>query len=243
MTSSIFEATGGSVPGRAHVRAGRNNQDAFAFVLEGELAAAVVCDGCSGSPRSEVGAALGARLLARALVRCLGEDPGPARPAALLARARGVLIELLGPLGAALGGPRAIADCLLFTVVGLLVGRERAAAFALGDGLVVINGERFVLGPYPGNEPPYLGYALLEGPSAPSELAVVRELPSTELRCALLGTDGALDLGEPALAALLGEERLFRNLDGVRRRLAVASRQPGRLLDDTTLVLLRRRRE
>ena len=47
MTSerTLYEAVGGSVLGRAHARTGRNNQDAFGWYLEGELACAVVCDG------------------------------------------------------------------------------------------------------------------------------------------------------------------------------------------------------
>jgi hypothetical protein len=239
MTSErqLYEAVGGSVPGRAHTRCGRNNQDAFAWRLDGEHALAVVCDGCSEGARSEVGAALGARLLVEVVSRALRDDPAPADPGALLARVQGEVLAGLAALCDALGGDRrrTVADYLLFTVVGVAVGRERAFAFAGGDGVLLWNGERIVLGPFPDNAPPYLGYGLL--PEEPAvELVPLRELPAASLETIVLGSDGALGL---ELGAFL-DGSCFRNPDSVRRRLTLAARTPGLLFDDTTLVALRR---
>ena len=59
----LFEIAGGSVAGRSHVLAGKGNQDAYHWSVEERSLVAVVCDGCGSGAESEVGAALGARLL------------------------------------------------------------------------------------------------------------------------------------------------------------------------------------
>ena len=64
-----FQVAGGSVTGRAHAVLGRGNQDAFAWVDDDGVLVAVVCDGCSSGRHSEVGAHLGARLVATAVGR------------------------------------------------------------------------------------------------------------------------------------------------------------------------------
>jgi hypothetical protein len=243
---TTFEAVGGSVPGRAHARAGRNNQDAHAWWLSGEAAVAVVCDGCSGAPRSEVGAQLGARLLVEALAAQLRAGDDLARPAVVLARAGGEVLAQLRALARALGGDpaRAVAEHFLFTVVGAAIAASHACLFALGDGFAMVNGERLALGPYPGNEPPYLAYALLDdAPRASHALAVLRELPASAVQTILLGTDGVLDLEAAAAAGrrlpgraelvapperLAQEERTFSNPDALRRRLTQLGRDAPR---------------
>src|SRR5215467_2985954 len=69
-----FEIAGGSVTGRAHVAAGRNNQDAFCWASDADGLVAVVCDGCSSGPHNEVGAQLGARLFVQAATRLLSSN-------------------------------------------------------------------------------------------------------------------------------------------------------------------------
>ena len=146
-----------------------------------------------------------------------------------------------------------VRDHLLFTLVGAIVGAEETVAFALGDGLLEVDGRALTLGPFPGNEPPYLGYALLPEalhgvPEAALRLQILARLPTAGLRTLALGTDGACDLaaaGAPA-AALLDEGLVFRNPDALRRRLFLLAREtpggsrPPPLHDDTTLVLIRR---
>lgn len=74
-----FEVAGGSVVGTAHGRIGRNNQDAWAVRAGPEGVVAIVADGCGSGGSSEVGARLGATLLAEGLLRRL-RWPDPARP-------------------------------------------------------------------------------------------------------------------------------------------------------------------
>lgn len=258
-----FEIAGGSVTGQAHVAAGRNNQDAFSWERTADGLVAVVCDGCSSAPFSEVGAQLGARLLTRCAAPLLASGLGSS---ALLERVRrDVLVELRSLATSLAGGrssgapfARVVLDYLLFTVVGALVTPEFIATFSLGDGLVVMNGERRRLGPFPGNEPPYLAYALLPGSAGERAFELPRPVPVEEVRSLLLATDGALDLEALAERPVLGgarlvdplsqfwtEDRFFANRDMVRRRLTVLSRgsRGGLLPDDTTVVAVRRKGE
>lgn len=255
-----FEIAGGTVTGQAHVAAGRNNQDAFSWERSGDGFVAVVCDGCSTAPHSEVGAQLGARLLTRAAAPLL---ESAADPAELLEQVRRGVLDALRSLATGLAGgrsgpafARAVLDHFLFTVVGALVTPRWATTFSLGDGLAVLNGDRLQLGPFPGNEPPYLAYALLPGSARERPFELHPPVPVEEVRSLLLATDGALDLearadrAVPGRGELVGplsqfwsEDRFFANRDMVRRRLAVVARGPrgGLLPDDTTVVVARRR--
>ena len=257
---SGFEIAGGSIPGSAHVRAGRNNQDAFAWLESEEGVVAVVCDGCSSAPHSEVGAKLAARLFARTLLRELASDePPPAR----LARAHQETTDALGRVAGMLAcegkeAARAVHDFFLTTAIGVMVDAACATTFAIGDGIAVLNGEPHVFGPFPANEPPYLGYGLLEGNGdARPTLKVGPSVPTEAFESVLVGTDGVLDLDALAERTLETEggsvgplrqfwenDGFFRNPDRVRRRLTVINRAlQGALADDTTLVVLRRRKE
>jgi hypothetical protein len=251
-----FEIAGGSVAGRAHLAAGRNNQDAFHWVCREDRAVAVVCDGCSGGAHSEVGAKLGARLIAQTLLE-LAAEPRSMEEALECARNE-VLRELralavgMSP-GSGRGYSETIAQHFLFTVVGLALAHGEATLFALGDGLVWLNGEKSELGPFANNEPPYLGYGLLTDAREPQRAAfrILAQVPQTALESALIATDGVADLDAERTRAVHGplsqfwtEDKFFRNPDQVRRRLTVVSRRPesGALSDDTTLVVVRARR-
>ena len=265
-----FEIAGGSVTGHAHVAAGRNNQDAFCWASGADGLVAVVCDGCGSGPRSEVGAQIGARLLVRAAARLIGSSLEAAdllgqvrqdvlATLRLLAREMSVDAFVSSSPTSAASFSRTVADHFLFTIVGVLIAAGVATTFSLGDGLVVINGERTQLGPFPNNEPPYLGYALL--PGAPDRGAsdhpsfqVHRSMAASEVQSLVLGTDGAFELeaiaGRPIqgrdevvgpLSQFWSDNRFFKNPDMVRRRLTVLNRGPrgGLLSDDTTLVVVR----
>ncbi len=258
-----FEIAGGSVTGQAHVAAGRNNQDAFSWEVSEDGLVAVVCDGCGSGPHSEVGAKIGARLVTRAGARLLASD---LEPADLLEEVRREVVEKLRLVATSIGADtspgdvsafgRAVLDYLLFTIVGALVTRRWTTTFSLGDGLVVLNGDRRQLGPFPDNEPPYLSYALLTRSGSDRSFDVHRPVPVDEARSLLLATDGAVDLETSADRAVHGREeavgplsqfwtddRYFTNRDMVRRRLAIVSRGPrgGLLPDDTTLVVVRQK--
>ncbi len=252
----VFELAAGSVAGRDHRLEGRNNQDAAELLLLPDMTVAVVCDGCGSGRRSEVGAALGARLVVRAVA-----ESGPAglgEPDFWNAVRERVLRDL-DSLIRRMGGPRSaiIEEYFLFTIVGAVLAPAGAAFFSLGDGLIAVNGEKIPPGPFPNNAPPYPAYG-----SHP--FAVHRTLPSGEVDHFLIGTDGIFDLMTAADAPLPGKEesvgplerlwsddRYYRNPDRLRRHLALANRdvvrgdrhERGLLPDDTTIVVGRRRKE
>jgi hypothetical protein len=142
------------------------NQDAIYCHAWPDGLVAVVCDGCGSAPHSGMGAALGCRLTAGALVRrqdILAQAVNMEDAERYLAA---VEADVLAALSAIVDGcpgepEQTIHDCLLFTVLGISVCGEHALLFALGDGVIGYNGAVEELGPYPGNAPPYLGYALL----------------------------------------------------------------------------------
>jgi hypothetical protein len=274
-----FALAGGTIPGRAHVLAGRGNQDAIGWRQTPEAIVAVVADGCSSGAHCEVGAQLVVRLLVEALHAQVCADIWP-RPqedafdeaeiraivASLLEAARQQVLSSLQTLVGAFGSSanQAILDLLLCTAIGLLVTPQLAVVFAVGDGLVVVNGEATRLGPFEGNAPPYLAYGLLAGSpeSHPDvlRLGIYHLLAAPAVQTILIGTDGVVDLanaaqsplpgsGEPlgSLAQFWTDDRYLTNPDAIRRRLALANRpepgHPGLLPDDTTLVVLRRRAE
>ncbi|UQA59641.1 protein phosphatase 2C domain-containing protein [Polyangium aurulentum] len=261
-----FEIAAGSVPGRSHVLAGRGNQDAFAFRAGKDGLFAVVCDGCGSSAHSEVGAAIGARVVLEAGMAAI------ARGAAVDDEATWETVrrESLASLGAtarAMGGrlEEVVGEYLLFTVIGVAVARGRATIVGIGDGFFASPGERVRIGPFAGNAPPYLGYGLLdEGP----RFTMHRAFDAAALDAVLVGTDGAADMDELEGSALPGsderlgaisqfwtEDKYFRNRDAIRRALSLVNREVQRpvwserrvhreagLLDDDTTVLVIRRR-
>src|SRR5438132_2953891 len=133
---NTIEIAAGSVVGRAHRRAGRGTQDAFAAARVDGGAVAVVCDGCGGGARSEVGAAIGAHLWATAIAERIGvgvdlEDDEP------WCGARGAVLARLRELARAMGddlGAIVRAHFLFTSVIAVWTARQVAVA-AIGDGV------------------------------------------------------------------------------------------------------------
>jgi hypothetical protein len=277
MIRDDFEIAGGSVTGRAHTLIGKTNQDACTWFRSDDCLIALVADGCGSGKRSEVGAELGARLLAWHLASALPAQlaaGGALDAPALWEAARHALLAELDRLVKAMGGPRAevVSEYFLFTLVGLCVAGEQACLFSAGDGLFALNGELCELGPFPRNEPPYLAYGLLDeaATSTPApRFTIHRVLPARALDSVLLGTDGAGDLQRASARPLPGgggevgplrqfwsDDAHFQNRDSIRRRLSLINREVvrpiwperrlakdrGLLEDDTTVVVVRRKR-
>jgi hypothetical protein len=257
--NSLFQFAGGSVSGRSHRMAAKNNQDAYCLMRDGEWAVAVVCDGCGSGEHSEVGAQIGARLITQSLIGVMRRDPqqsviveaSHAVAEVWLEQARQSTLANMLSLSTGMGDVLwTISHYFLFTIVGALLTPTRAVFFSLGDGVFAVNGEVKVLGPFPGNAPPYLAYALLDegvfrGNSTihadSLRFQVHRVMPLEELHSFLLGTDGVQELMQAAerpvpgkaegktemagpLSQFWQEERFFRNPDMVRRRLAGIAR-------------------
>jgi hypothetical protein len=230
---------------------------------------AVVADGCGSGRASEVGARLGSRLFGESLRRRLDAGSSVVDPG-LWQGARKDVLAHLRILANAMGGdlPGVISEHFLFTLVGVAVTPELTAVFSIGDGVIAVNGDVQVLGPYPNNQPPYLAYDLLAGiADEPMTVQLHSVRATAEIDSVLIATDGALELIEAAdqtvpggvervggLARLWEEDGWFRNRDALRRWLTRINRevtrpdwerqrldrQRGLLRDDTTLVVVRR---
>jgi len=216
-----FEVACGSVIGKDHISngkvlVGRNNQDAYAVRQTDDLIVAIVCDGCGSGKHSEVGAWLGANMIASALTSRAGRS-GEFR--AVLERVRRDVLAIIRTQANILGGSfsRVINDYFLFTIVGVIIDGFAAHVFSIGDGAYAL---RFVtgspdefcsLGPFPDNSPPYLAYDLVETSIDPVLLRfnMERSLAVGAVDGVVIGSDGLYDL-EGAFGALIpgSEERV-----------------------------------
>jgi len=270
----LFEVAAGSVTGRDHAGSGRNNQDAVCWSSTPAATVAVVSDGCGSGRHSELGARLGARLVAAALHRHAAGVRDAAGAGRALESVRRDVLATLADVARHMGGPLAsvVGDHLLFTVLGAAVTADTAFVFAMGDGVAAVNGAVEVLS-CPGNAPPYLAYGLAgllpQDEDAP-RFQLLRLLPAAGLEALLLGSDGAAALLQAAEGSLPGrseavgalrqfweDDRHFRNPASLGRRLAMINRESqridwsarrltrerGLLADDTTLAVIRRRRQ
>jgi serine/threonine protein phosphatase PrpC len=249
---AMFDHAVASVIGRDHA-IGKNNQDA-AYVttgqpgMPGDDLIAVVCDGCGSTPHSEVGAKLGARLIAaqlRRLVPQVTEDQGVQH---LMERVRLDTLAQLRMLANAMGGRlnEVIEHYFLFTIVGIVITPNRSWTFSIGDGVIFLNGERVDPGPTrlldkDRNSPTYLAYGIMSpgsvSASAKLDFNIHTILSTQELQSFLIATDGADHLiahakdkipGQEELVGDIGrlwqEDRFFENPDMLRRFLTLANR-------------------
>ena len=143
---STLRVVAGSILGSDHVNpgrpGGRNGQDGYVICRSDECIVAVACDGCGSGKHSEVGAWLGAQLLAHALHRdgavytqYVREHPGWDKGFPYWKRA---LSAVTGPIAtlAPLMGTRIstiIEDYFLFTIVGVLITERDTFLFHVGD--------------------------------------------------------------------------------------------------------------
>jgi hypothetical protein len=235
----------GSVAGRGHRRVGRGSQDAVCVRRAAGGVVAVVCDGCSAGAGSAVGAGVGARLVAAEVARLL-EQPGGLAPDAVLdalpGRVLAALVDELARLSArwAVGDDDAvIADALLFTVQVAVLTERGGIVFGVGDGRVRVDGDDVVVGGVSDGAPDCPAYALLPGLAAHATLRVHRRFTADDtarLQTLLIGSDGALELGDDVIDALGRDDALVLNPSLATKRLLAG---PG-TEDDCTVVVLRR---
>lgn len=260
----LFRCVGGSIVGRDHRLVAKNNQDAWAFDAFGGITVAVVADGCGSGAHSEVGAALGVKLLLEAFRR----EYRPGRAIAW-SRIQQRIVSQIDVLVAAMAGSyrQIIEEYFLFTLVGIVIEPRTATYFACGDGAIACNDIVYRLGPFPGNMPPYIGYALLASeltidPTTVA-LAPVMTIETEQLESFMVGTDGVDDLVAcegrrlPGLQSIVGpvsdfwsDDRYFggnpallsRQLKLIGRDWPQHEPEPGLLHDDTTMIVGRRSR-
>jgi len=256
--------------GREHTFAGRNNQDAFYSNSANNHLVAVVADGCGSGHFSECGAELGVRLITETLLKHaqkISDNQSMTVELAeqLLEQTRLDVLAQIRLLAENMGKSfsNTIENFFLFTLVGAWLSRDLSIFFALGDGVMEINGEQITLGPFPNNAPPYLAYGLAETSLDPKLLRfqIIKSLPTSELKNFIVATDGLNDYLQAAEKAIPGREekvgpisrfyeddKFFKNSDMVRRRLAIINRSlvggvGGLLSDDTTLIIGRQQKK
>ncbi len=242
-----FEVRVGSVIGSEHVFRQTNCQDKYRYAkiqLEAKsYLVGVVCDGCSGGPQSEVGAALLAEFIVqeagrRLKVGCAVEQiPGELYGRALLFL-DGLTGLLLGEEAASEAVSGFAGTYLLATIVGFIVGEEKTVVFAAGDGLIILNDELIVRDE--GNAPHYLAYGLLD----PSQLETSRPprtnfdtltLDTTELNHLAVWTDGFDPTLQDQIWQLGGPRSLQRKLNVWAKQKLFA--------DDTTGITVERMKD
>lgn len=270
-----FEMATGTVTGKLHMASGKNNQDGFYTIYADDFMIGVVSDGCGSEPNSEVGAKLGCRMIAEIIYKRvdLFQNSGLKINEILTPKfwenTEKELCRQLRQLSDILGED-AIANFFLFTLVGFVMAKTESLFFSLGDGIVIVNGEITILGPFPDNAPPYLGYNILleESVKPKNKIAIQKILDTRDVESVLIGTDGAMHLIKAESEKISGKDELvgsisqfwtkkcfFENPDMVRRRLAIINRtytkfdrekdnltrEYGHLPDDTTLIVVRRK--
>lgn len=239
------EVVAASRLGAEHRRLGRNNQDAQVVRRAGARVVVVVADGCSMGAYSEVGAHLGTAWLAEHLVTSAADWSSAAGAARAVAQLGPALDEALRGWLVGLGPAPEVAErYFLFGYLAAVLDGAQLSVFGQGDGVWSVAPAAQVLEAGPQNAPPYPAYRVL--PPEVLEPGFGRAAPSLHHTSALVpgqyafvGTDGLI----PLLAELptwLDEPMTWRNRHALARRLAVHER---RLLDDTTVVALRRAEE
>lgn len=243
---NTIKAAAAAVTGARHLRTGRNGQDAAVALVRGDIAVAVVCDGCSSGASSEVGARLAAEVFAGSVsegVRRLHLHLSKPSP---FEEARRHLVRTLADLLERMPGDREqlIHDLFLFTIVAAVITPHGAAVWALGDGAYAFGGAEahdgttrdattdtittHELGPFPDNAPPYLAYDLLGDPREATFATASRAT-------VIIATDGAADLGTGL--ERFREPRLVNHPDALRRELALLARTHERIDWETRRVV------
>jgi len=216
MLRQVVQATGGTVPGSAHIGmgerfVGKNNQDAMLAIVKDDFALFVVCDGCSTAKHADVGSKILVRLFANAFSDYLeknrvdGEIVLSSQPNNVLKSVQESVLEKLRGIANTLSADDApveniISDYFTATVIGAVVTRERTVFWGMGDGVYGYRTQsqnKVHVIPEPiENKPTYLVYHLF--PEWPEDIqnvdlqvyAVVEGLPEA----VFVGSDGVKDL-------------------------------------------------
>jgi len=269
-----FAITGGSIPGTDHTLPGspgwKNNQDAFHLVSTDTMTLGIISDGCGEGTSSEVGSKLCVRILGSLVTKLLpkyiqtlsGSFEKDKEPY-FFTRIREDLISELRVLANQMGD--SLTDTVInyfsFTIVGILITDEWVFTFSIGDGFIQVNNIKKSLGPFPNNEPPYIGSALI-GDVFPFCVDRYRTVDIEQVLIASDGIDhlieavgtknpnGRWELENPD--SFLTDPLFLKKGDAIRGRLAIYNTEhavcengsmfikKGKLKDDITIVIVKR---
>ena len=246
----LFEIAVGSVTGRNHTQTGKNNQDAYYYISNELATIAIVCDGCGSSQHSEVGAKIGARIIAETIAFHLNQDKVTIDEL-FWQQVQDDVVRKLEEMALCLASfsylpdeahkqkqlSVLINDYFLFTIVGVLITKSVTTIFSVGDGVIGINGMIKPIGAKYNNFPSYLAYALCGHPEW-VQWEIQGQLSTAEVENILIATDGVNDLmaaekmNIPGKQEKIGDiaqfwqqDRYFRNPDNIRRRLSLINRE------------------
>lgn len=147
--AELFQLDIASVIGRLHVEKHMNNQDGVSTRSGDDFFIAVISDGCSGSPRSEVGSYLTAGRVAKGIFDRLGsiagcEDTEELSP--IMEEVRLDTASFLRNISSQLGpAMHLMQDAMLATASGFVVTPDSGFFFSIGDGRFFVNGEELDL--------------------------------------------------------------------------------------------------
>ena len=236
---------GGSIAGTAHTKPNSpgytNNQDAFIFGAFENISYGIVCDGCSSSKHSEVGAKIAVKVFDDKFkqfineIKDFPEEEHWTEGESIYEFYKEYIKSLMNVTHAMNVGndfKNVVMDYFLFTVVFFISLPEKTFICSVGDGVYAVNGEITKIEAVEKNKPQYLGYGFINKDYRPS-LNIV-EIPTENIETLMIGSDGVNDLiaVENKIIPMSGESvgyisqfwdnpKMFLNADMVRRRLAI----------------------
>lgn len=265
-----MQVTWGSTAGAKHRRGTlASSQD---FVLGARTKSAisvVVCDGASKAPQSQYGATM----LANATTKHVQAHAatGGVFDQYTWSDIQLLLVEEIEAGAAKLYGNRkqVLIDHFMATIVGMVVTEHGATWFWIGDGGLFDNGEYTKLEPTQGNRPVFLAYALTGSPVTDGHPELLqfqtRHRPLAEFNHGGVASDGIGDFiaaanktmpgGAPELVGPVSQfwedDAYYGSAGAVSNKLNCTARDlrainlltRGRLSDDTSIGIVRRRKD
>lgn len=211
-----FDVIAGSVTGTGHRLCGKNNQDAYHWISDEKVITAVVCDGCSSSLYSEVGAKLIARYVSEKAAWLIRQGKG-VKGSEILKILEVLIVKFLKTLTEKFQNQdSAIDEMFLATIIGAMITPAWMTIFSFGDGIFGVNGQINVIDQ--NNAPAYIGYKIKPGlyfvDSAEMGFCIQAEMPTEDVKTLILASDGAFELQEKAenVISIFGQEEKIGNL-------------------------------
>ena len=220
-----FEIAGGSVIGTRHSKVGRNNQDHFLSIRDDNFIIAIVADGCSSAKHSEVGSKLLSSIFAQTLAGYIRRNHTLPHETLFLHdwlwyNVRQDVLARIRIIAQDMGENllETTSSYFLSTLLGVVITPNVTCVFSCGDGVYFINNEPHVIGPFPGNKPPYLVYGITGSEITRNDTSLLNIqrhgiLQTADIDHLLIGTDGVSDLMELAYKQFPGQERTIGNID------------------------------
>lgn len=252
----MLHITAASVIGSAHVNPGQpskgNNQDALAVRELPKGQVVVLCDGCGTQPRSEIGADIGANIIASVVQKQLliGGTVNWKMVNSAVTKALRQEVQKFVSDDSVVSFERAVVERFLFTAMVLTVVNDDATVASFGDGFIMVDDEIININPPIKNAPPYIGYRLLGKSDYHTkelkdhlQFVVQKEVKISKLSKGLVvATDGLnyLDPEDFHHPALVQGNNLLRWLSlQATEKVVDGKLKVGKCRDDITVIIVR----